>query len=389
MSIKIDEKYLTQTLIDLIRIDSSNPSLTPGAPGEGKIATYIAESMRTIGLEVHTYKLTPDRSNVVGILRGAGEGHSLMWNAHMDTVGVEGMSDPFGGRLQDGRVYGRGAQDMKGSLAAMLASAKALNQSGTSLDGDLILTAVADEEFASIGTTAILEHYHADAAIVTEPTDLALCTAHRGFIIYKIETMGRAAHGSRFKEGIDAILHMGRILSQLDQLEVDLRNRNPHPLVGPPSLHAGTIRGGTEVSVYPSDCQLYVERRTVPGESVEDATQDIYEIIAKLSDEDPAFNAALEVEMVRSPLEISKDSAIASVVEQAITARTGKTQKPHGATFWTDAALLADAGIETVILGPLGGGLHSAVEWVDLDSVIDLAYILSDAALRFCRKKAL
>jgi acetylornithine deacetylase len=386
MNFKIDESYLTETLIDLVRINSCNPSLTPGSPGEAQIGAYVARAMESCGLEVHTHELAPSRVNVVGILRGSrsGKARSLMWNAHMDTVGVGGMADPFSGDLRAGKVYGRGSQDMKGSLAAMLAAARALADARIELGGDLLLTAVADEEYASLGTTDIARRYHADAAIVTEPTDLALCRAHRGFIIYKVETYGRAAHGSRYKEGIDAIMRMGRFLGKLDELEADLRQRAPHELVGPPSLHAGLIKGGSEVSIYAALCELHVERRTIPGETLEGATRELQQIIDELARADPTFRARLEVQMWRSPLEIPADSSIVQALEATLTQRLGALPAHSGATFWTDAALLADAGIETAVVGPIGAGLHSAEEWVDVASVVDLAYILADTAVRFC-----
>lgn len=380
----IDESYLTQTLVEMVQIDSSNPLLTPGAPGEAMIGAYIAEQMRALGLEVKVHELGPNRVNVVGILRGKGGGRSLMLNGHMDTVGVKGMAEPFAATLRDGKLYGRGSQDMKGSLAAMLSVVKTLQDHNMTLAGDLILTAVADEEYASIGTEDIVRHYTADAAIVTEPTDLALCRAHRGFAWYKIETTGRAAHGSRYQDGIDAIMHMGRILAQLDQLEVELRNRPAHELAGVSSLHASTIHGGTELSIYPAHCQLELEWRAIPGESAEGATQELQAILDRLAAADSTFKATLNGFLSRAPFAISADAPIVQSLEVATIRRLGSAPQHIGATFWTDAALLAEAGIDTVIMGPIGAGLHSAEEWVDLRSVVDLAAILTDTALAFC-----
>jgi acetylornithine deacetylase len=307
-----------------------------------------------------------------------------MYNAHMDTVGVEGMPAPFSGEVRDGKLYGRGSQDMKASLAAMLAAARALVDSGIRLKGDLLIAGVADEEYASIGTDDLVKHYHPDAAIVTEPTDLALGRAHRGFIWYEVHTTGRAAHGSRFDEGIDAIMHMGRFLASLDQLERELRQRAPHPLTGPPSLHASIIQGGTEPSIYPADCQLDIERRTIPGETVAGATQELQQIIDRLGQEDQSFTASLRPTMWRAPFEIESSAEIAQVLERAMSRNLSGPPRHIGATFWTDAAILAEAGIPTALIGPLGAGLHSAEEWVDLPSTVLLASILRDAAIDFC-----
>jgi acetylornithine deacetylase len=307
-----------------------------------------------------------------------------MLNGHMDTVGVTGMAAPFAATIHDGKLYGRGSQDMKGSLAAMLAVVKTLNDSGIALAGDLILTAVADEEYGSMGTEDIVRHYTADAAIVTEPTNLALVRAHRGFAWYTVETFGRAAHGSRYQDGVDAIMHMGRFLAALDQLEQEIRSRPAHELAGPPSLHASTIQGGTELSVYPATCRLEIERRTAPGESIAEITAEFQAIIDRLSAADPTFKATVTHFLDRAPFSVSADAPIVTILEQAAFQRLGSLPPHVGAPFWTDAALLAEAGIDTVLMGPTGAGLHSAEEWVDLRSVADLAAILTDTAITFC-----
>lgn len=380
----IDETYLTQALVELVQINSSNPLLTPGAPGEAAVGAHIARQMSALGLEVVTHDLGSNRVNVVGILPGKGGGRSLMLNGHMDTVGVEGMAAPFSATIREGKLYGRGSQDMKASLAAMLAVVKSLNDSGIALAGDLILTAVADEEYGSMGTEDIVRHYRADAAIVTEPTNLTLCRAHRGFIWFTVETHGRAAHGSRYQDGIDAIMHMGRFLAALDQLEQELRTRTPHTLAGPPSLHASIIQGGTELSVYPARCRLEVERRTVPGESVAGVTAELQAILDRLHAADPTFQATVTPFLDRAPFAVGADAPIVTLLEQATLQHLGALPAHVGAPFWTDAALLADAGIDTVLMGPIGAGLHSAEEWVDLRSVFDLAAILTDTAIAFC-----
>lgn len=385
---QIDADYVTRTLVDLVRINSTNPLLTPGSPGEGEIGARLAEMMDDLGLAVTTYDLGEGRVNVVGVLRGQGDGPSLLLNGHLDTVGVQGMEDPFGATIRDGRLYGRGSQDMKGSLSAMLAAAKAIQDAGITLAGDLLVTAVADEEYASIGMEDLVRNVTADAAIVTEPTDLALCRAHRGFAWYQFDTIGRAAHGSRYTEGVDAIMHMGRILAELDRLEQDLRMRTPHELAGPPSLHASLIEGGTELSVYPASSRLKIERRTIPGEAIPAITAELQAILDRLSEADEAFNAKLSLLFERAPFAVAADAPIVAALEGAASQRLGQAPAHVGATFWTDAALLAEAGIDSVLMGPVGAGLHSAVEWVDLASVVDLAAILAGTALRFCGRAA-
>jgi acetylornithine deacetylase len=225
--IAVDERYIRETLVELVQINSTNPTLHRDNAGEAAITARLAEMCTELGLAVSLYEVEPGRSNVVGTLPGAGRGRSLMFNGHTDTVGVDGMEDPFGARIADGRLYGRGAQDMKGSLAAMLGAAKALINAGIMLQGDLHLAFVVDEETHSIGTADLVRHLRTDAAIVTEPTDLHICRAHRGFIWYEVETFGRAAHGSRYDEGIDANMHMGRFLGRLERLGQELLARPP------------------------------------------------------------------------------------------------------------------------------------------------------------------
>lgn len=381
----IDEAYLVRTLADLVRINSVNPSLSPDGRGEVEAGAYVAAALEALGLDVAVYELAPGRVNVVGILPGTGGGRSLLLNAHMDTVGVEGMTiDPFGAEIRDGRLYGRGAQDMKGSLAAMLAATKALVDSGVSLAGDLLVTAVADEEYLSIGTEALVKEITADAAIVTEPTDMRLCRAHRGIIWYQVETFGRAAHGSRFREGVDAIMRMGRFLARLEKLEQELRQRPGHALTGPPSLHAPMIHGGREMSMYADHCVLKIERRTAPGEREPQVTAELQTILDELSREDATFRAELSVILERAPFVVAEDAPIVQVLDDVLGRWMGQKLPHVGQTFWTDAALLTEAGIETVLLGPTGGGLHSAVEWVELASVVDLAAVLAETTYRFC-----
>jgi acetylornithine deacetylase len=311
-----------------------------------------------------------------------------MLNAHTDTVGVEGMEAPFTPRILERRMYGRGTQDMKGSLAAHLAAVRALQSAGVTLDGDLIVAAVIDEEHESRGTEAVVERYDADGAVVTEPTDLKLALAHKGFAWIDVETRGRAAHGSRPDEGVDANMHMGRVLARLDRLEQELREQDGHRLVGTPSLHAAQIEGGTASSVYAARCRLRIERRTVPGESGRRAREEVQALLDALGGEDDAFDGRCNLAFSRRPFEVAADAPIAEAVRSGAEAVLGQAPPNVGQTFWTDAALLSEAGTETVVLGPVGGGLHTTDEWVQLDSVVALAEILARTAQRYCSEPA-
>lgn len=384
LSIPIDREYLVRTLTDLVRINSVNPTLVPGGAGESEIAGYVADSLSRLGLDVRTIEPEPGRPSVVGVLRSPHHGRSLMLNAHYDTVGVDGMADPFSGAIRDGKLYGRGAYDMKGSLAACMAAAKALSDSRALGAGSIVVAAVADEEYGSIGTASVIRELHTDAAIVTEPTALDVCLAHKGYLWIEVETQGRAAHGSRFQEGVDANMHMGRFLAGLQELERELRERPGHSLVGPPSLHAALISGGTGLSTYAANCRLQIERRTVPGESEARAVEEVQAIADKLAAADPTFQATVRCFFARDPFEVSRDAPIVQVVDRAVAGVLGREPKHFGDTPWMDSALLSAAGTETVVIGPRGAGAHSAEEWVDIDSVEELTQILVHAALDYC-----
>ena len=318
---------------------------------------------------MHVEEAAPGRPNVVGVARGSGGGRSLLLNGHLDTVG---LLDPDGGvrpRVEDGRLYGRGAYDMKGSLAAIMEAGAACASLG--LRGDVVVTAVSDEEAGSIGTELLLERWRADAAIVAEPTDERLCIAHRGWLAFDVETEGRAAHGSRPDLGVDAIAKMGPVLVAIEELDRSLQARPPHPLLGTGSVHASLIEGGQEYSSYPASCRLQGERRTIPGERREDVEAELRELAGS--------GASISFPFGREPMEVAGDEPIV----RAIQAQTG-SRDVHGAPFWTDAALFTEAGIPAVLFGPAGDGAHAAVEWVDLTSLERCRDLYVAVAADFC-----
>ena len=384
MKPQIDRAYVTNTLIDLVRINSINPNLVTGAPGEKDIAKYVSSQLEELQLEVRTSEIAPGRFNVIGILRGTGGGKSLMLNAHMDTVGVDGMEDPFSAEIKDGKLYGRGAFDMKGSLAACIGALKSLADSGIQLAGDVILTAVADEEYTSIGTDEIVKEYSADAAIVTEPTGMKTCIAHKGFVWVDVEVFGKAAHGSRFRDGIDANLKMGKFLAALEKYGEELINRRPHPMVGPPSMHAAKLKGGTEWSMYAARSKVQIERRMIPGETEAQVLREVQEIIDRIAAGDPDFKAKVMPFFTRSGFEISAEAPVVKHLQRSAEQVTGSNPELMGEAFWMDSSILDIAGIPTVIFGPIGDGAHAAIEWVDIESVFQTSEILAQTAINFC-----
>src|SRR4051812_24031274 len=248
-------------LAELVAIDSVNPRLVPGGAGEGEIARFVGGWMEARGLEVDVSDAEPGRPNAVGRARGSGGGRTLLLNAHMDVVGVDGMRDPFRPRVEGDKLYGRGAYDMKAGLAAIMVAAAAAAERG--LAGDVGVAAGCDEEVASAGAPAVGQTGSAGAALVTEPTRAAIsvAVAHKGFPWHRIVVGGRAAHGSRAQDGGDAIARMGHVLVALEQMSDELAARDGHPLLGPGSIHASIIDGGRELSTYPDSCRLQLERR--------------------------------------------------------------------------------------------------------------------------------
>ena len=366
----------------LVSIESVNPTLISSGSGEAPIARFVASWLAEVGLDVELVEPIPGRPSVVGVLRGTGGGSSLMLNAHMDTVGAGAMKSAFEPVVRNGRVYGRGAYDMKASLAAIMIAAR--EAKGLGLEGDLIVTAVADEEVASIGTSAVIERFGAGAAIVTEPTELRLCLAHKGFVWLQVESRGVAAHGSRPDLGVDAIGQMGRILGRVVELDRTLRQGNGHPLLGTGSIHASLIEGGQEWSTYPARCVARLERRTVPGEDGATSAREIETLIASARDEDGTVDASVAVSLERASSELGADSPVSHAVRHAAKEALGKEPDAIGVAYWMDMALLNQAGIPTVAFGPSGEGAHAHVEWVDLASVETCVHVYLRAAELLC-----
>jgi len=359
----------------LVSIDSVNPGL--GGAGEGEIAAFVAEWARGAGLEVELDEAAPGRPNVIATARGTGGGRTLLLNAHTDTVGHGGMADPLVPRVEEGRLFGRGSYDMKAGLAACLVAAAEVAQRG--LRGNVVVTAVVDEEVESIGTQSILERVRADAAIVAEPTQMRVCVAHKGFVGFELETIGRAAHGSRPDLGVDAIAKMGHVLVGLEALDRSLRERPTHPLLGSGSVHAGVITGGAEYSTYPARCLLQGERRTVPGESLHQVEAELQDLLDGPARDDPEFQGTWRVVAERRPFETSEHDEIARLVRAC--AGAGEVV---GESYWTDAALIAELQIPTVVFGPGGEGAHADVEWVSIADVERCAAVFLSVAAEFC-----
>ena len=367
----------------LVRVDSRNPALVPGGPGEQAIAKTLCETLGGWGIDASLQVTHDERPNVIGLVRGRGGGRSLMFNGHLDIVGVEGMTHPpFDGVESGGRLYGRGACDMKGGVAAMCAAAARLKGS---LKGDLILAGVADEEWQSSGTsTLVASGRRADAAIVTEPTRLRIMPAHKGFAWLEVRLRGRAAHGSRWDIGVDAIRHAGLLLAELDRIDSDELPRRTHPLLGRASLHAAFIEGGLGLSTYPDRCVLRIERRTIPGETMAEVRREVDDACERVRARRPDFDAEVDLLFSQPPSDVATDAPIVSALSNQLKRRNLPTA-PVGMSAWTDAALLNAAGIQAICFGPGDMGMaHAAEEYIETSEIETATDILVDLAREWC-----
>jgi len=370
-------------LRELVRIDSRNPSLVANAPGEGEVARALRDVLASWGFDVELRDAAAGRPNVIARMGKAG-GRSLMFNGHIDVVGVEGMTHaPWAAEERDGRIFGRGASDMKGGVAAMCAAAA--RAAKDIADGELIVTAVVDEEYESAGTRALVAAgVRADAAIVTEPTGLSIMPAHKGFVWATVTTHGRAAHGSRWDIGVDAIRHAGHVLAELDRLDTEILPRRSHALLGRPSVHASLIEGGTGMSTYPDRCTVRIERRTIPGETVEDVRAEIDEGMASLRARVPDFRADVAIDLAQQPSDVATDAPIVLALSDALRAES-LSVRVEGMSAWTDAALLNAAGIPAICFGPGDMGLaHAAEEFISASDIERATQVLTRLATQWC-----
>lgn len=378
---------LTDLIAELVRVDSVNPSLDSRHAGETELARYVAEWSERRGLAVQWLESVPGRPSLIVTAKGTGSGASLLLNGHLDTVGVTGMDGAFEPKVVDGKLYGRGAFDMKASLAACLMTLVAAKELG--LKGDVIFTAVADEENDSIGTQETLAALQQAgvrpaAAIVTEPSELEIQVAHRGFAVMQVELEGKASHTAKPEAGVNALTHLGRLLAGVERAAGTLTSGPAHPLLGHGSLQPVLASGGQELYTTPARAAATLERRTVPGENLAQARAEIDAILAELKANDPSVSATVETLIAREPFEVGLEADLVMLVAAAAEAVTGSPAPLVGAPYWTDAALVAAAGIPTVLYGPRGGGIHQTVEWVELESVETVRQVLVRTAVGIC-----
>jgi acetylornithine deacetylase len=367
---------------ELVRIDSRNPSLVPGAPGEARVAHALRDVLQAWGFHVELQEASPGRPNVVARIGRAG-GRSLMFNGHLDVVGVEGMRhEPWSALESNGRMYGRGSCDMKAGVAAMCAAAA---RAAEIINGEIVIAAVVDEEYESIGTQALVERgVRADAAIVTEPTRLCIMPAHLGFVWLDVTAHGRAAHGSRWELGVDAIRQAGLFLADLDRFDTEELTKRNHTLLGRPSVHASLIEGGTGMSTYPDRCTVRLERRTIPGETAVSVERELQGMLTALAARHPKFRADVHTTFSQLPSDVAIDAPIVQALGDALTSEREEV-RVEGMSAWTDAAVLNAAGIPAICFGPGDISLaHAAEEYVPIDEIERATTVLARLAMSWC-----
>lgn len=376
--------YWRDEASELCRRLVRQPSVNP--PGEeGCLARFLVDWFRSAGVEdVYAVEILPGRSNVLARVQSNETGPRLIFNAHLDVVppGEGWTKDPFGGASEDGRIWGRGSADMKGGLAAMLTALRFWLEQGLPLAGEIVFAGVIDEEFSNLGMRRLVQDgLTADYAIIGEPTGLAVNVGHRGFAAFRITTHGKACHASHPEEGHNAIYDMARVVSALQAFDTDLSERC-HPHLGSASLSVGTIAGGSKVNVVPDACSIEVDRRLLPGESVQHVEEEIATLIAKTG-----VSAQLETLTYLEPAETNFDQPLVREVAAAAEAILGRAVPVQAFPAGCEASFLVQRlGIPTVIFGP--GNLvqaHKPDEWVSQEEVARAAQIYALLCARLLR----
>lgn len=380
----LDPDWIARTLREMILIRSENPFDDPPAEGtrEQEMAEYLVGHLSDLGLTVETRAVRPGRPNVFGVRRGSSDRFRLMLAGHMDTARTTGYPDAYDVRTTDGKMYGRGACDMKAALAAYLGVARALHATGTRLPGTLIVCGIVDEEYQMVGSKAIgADGRMADQGIIGEPTNLRVCPANKGRVSTKIITRGRAAHSSVPETGVNAIAAMARVIRSFDDYNRELLGRPPHPLCGNGRFTPGVIRGGVQVNMVPDTCELEVDRRTLPGETRESVYAEFRARIDRAAQGDPDFRSEItEPTWLIAPNDIAPGEPVVRALRAAHQSLFGLDPGVEAFVAGSDAPYM---GFPTVICGP--GSIaqaHTTCEFVDLREVVDAARLYLHAVLQ-------
>jgi succinyl-diaminopimelate desuccinylase len=355
------------------------------------LASYLADKLPSDRAEVRLQPVPGDRRNVVVALRGSSPGRSLMLNAHLDTVPGYGMPQAYRPELRDGRLYGRGAVDMKAALAAMVTVVELMAAEDIRFAGELLLTAVAGEESGSAGMLALThEGMAADFAVVGEPTGMQIARAHKGAMWVEVMFHGVATHGSVPEEGVNAAYHAARFITLVENELAPRLAQRAHPLLGHPTVNVGAVHGGDRPPMVPANCSVQIDRRWLPEEEHLDVLREFESLVRDMHKRDPRVNATVS-EMtgtstfVHSPLDCPPGVHGLRLLENAVAAHSPASPEPVGVNFWTDGALLAaTTGTPTVVCGP--GSIaqaHSLDEWIELSQIEAATKVYLDLACGF------
>jgi acetylornithine deacetylase/succinyl-diaminopimelate desuccinylase-like protein len=369
---------------ELVRIPSVNPSMAEGSTakrtraaeaqaGEAGIADYLERFFRDLGVRVESQEIAPGRRNVLAWIAGDGAARTILFDAHQDTVSASGMEiPPFAGEIHGGKLFGRGACDVKGGMAAMLFAVRRAAMEKPKGAAAVMLACTVDEEHSFGGVRRLLAgpwiRGKPAMAVVAEPTSLDVVIAHKGLMHWEVSTRGLSCHSASPELGDNAIYRMAKVVSVLEQYAQELRKDPGHPLLGGPTMIAGVIHGGTSTNVVPSSCVVEIDRRLVPGESPEKALLACREAVSSVLGND--FPVVFHEPWLTAPaLNTPPESEVARLAEKAAAGVRG-ARSPRGVPYGTDASALSAGGIPSAVLGP--GDIaqaHTRDEWIDLDQI--------------------
>lgn len=372
-----------QTLADMVRIKSVNPSYEGGV-SEAAMAAYVGDFFRQRGIKTWEQEVFPGRPNCIACLPGRDESRRIVLEAHTDTVSVKGMTiPPFEPEIADGKLFGRGACDTKAGLAGMMHAVAALKADGFVPPCEVWLAAVVDEEYSYRGVVKLCEGLTGHASIVAEPTEMRLVVASKGVLRWRIRVSGRAAHSSKPHLGVNAISHMARLVLALEE-DNQRMAANKHPLLGPATCNVGVIQGGVQVNFVPDACVIEIDRRLLPGEKVATVLAYYQTLLNGLAQKHPGFVAEMETPMLTDEALDTPLDAPPAVLAGEILKELGLNGEPSGVPFGSDASKLSRQGLPSLVFGP--GSIdraHAAVEYVEIDQVLQAFEFYREFLRRF------
>lgn len=372
-----------QTLANLVRINSINTSYE-GGPGEAEVAAYVRRFFEQRGMEVWEQEVFPGRNNVIARVPGRDSSRRIVFEAHMDTVSIKGMTiDPFDPVVKDGRLHGRGSVDDKAGLAAMMHAVADIHASGDRPPCEVWLAAVVDEEYSFRGVVKLCEGLKADAAVVAEPTEFKCVIASKGVLRWRIRTKGKAAHSSKPHLGVNAITAMSRVVLALNE-DHERMQAVKHPLLGPGTCNVGVIQGGVQVNFVPDEAVIEIDRRLLPGEEVPDVLAHYQVLLDALMKQHPEVLAEMEEPMLQDwPFQTDAQTPLVQLA-QTLLGEMGRYDGVSGVPFGSDASKFSRMGIPTILFGP--GSIdqaHAAVEYVECAEVEKALAFYTEIARRF------